>query len=57
MLAALAGLAGLALDLGLGALRLPGPARQVDEDWLARYRGWVYGAGFGTQLGLGVVTS
>lgn len=30
--------------------------RQVDEDWLTRYRGWVYGAGFGYQLGLGVVT-
>jgi hypothetical protein len=32
------------------------PRRQVDEDWLARYRGWVYGVGFGFQLGLGVVT-
>ncbi|MCW2777427.1 MAG: hypothetical protein JWN17_1152 [Frankiales bacterium] len=30
--------------------------RQVDEDWLARYRGWVYGGGYGYQLGLGVVT-
>ena len=30
--------------------------RQVDEDWLTRYRGWVYGLGFGYQLGLGVVT-
>ncbi len=36
--------------------RLPGGHRQVDEDWLTRYRGWVYGAGFGFQLGLGVVT-
>jgi len=36
--------------------RLPGGHRQVDEDWLARYRGWVYGVGFGYQLGLGVVT-
>ena len=32
------------------------PFRQVDEDWLARYRGWVYGAGFGFQLGMGVTT-
>src|SRR5438445_2933590 len=24
---------------------LPGPRRQVDENWLIRYRGWVYGAG------------
>ena len=36
--------------------RLPGPRRQVDERWLHRYRGWVYGAGFGVQLGLGVAT-
>ncbi|PRY17244.1 sulfite exporter TauE/SafE family protein [Kineococcus rhizosphaerae] len=30
--------------------------RQVDEDWLHRYRGWVYGLGYGAQLGVGVVT-
>jgi hypothetical protein len=36
--------------------RLPTSRRQVNEDWLARYRGWVYGFGFGAQLGLGVVT-
>jgi hypothetical protein len=37
-------------------LRPPGPRRQVNEAWLHRYRGWVYGAGFGLQLGLGVTT-
>lgn len=36
--------------------RLPTLRRQVDEDWLARYRGWVYGAGYGFQLGSGLVT-
>lgn len=36
--------------------RFPTLHRQVDEDWLSRYRGWVYGVGFGYQLGLGVVT-
>ena len=46
----------LAADLGLGGLRLPTVHRQVDKDWLGRYRGWVVGAGFGVQLGLGVVT-
>ncbi len=46
----------LAYDLGLGGLRLPTIGRQVDEDWLGRYRGWVVGVGFGVQLGLGVVT-
>ena len=43
-----------AVDLLHG--RLPVGRRQVDEQWLGRYRGWVYGAGFGYQLGLGVVT-
>jgi sulfite exporter TauE/SafE len=52
---ALAALA-LAYDLGVGGLRLPTVHRQVDKDWLGRYRGWVVGAGFGFQLGLGVVT-
>jgi hypothetical protein len=32
------------------------PRRQVNEDWLTTYRGWVYGGGFGLQLGLGLVT-
>jgi hypothetical protein len=50
-----------ALDLRLPGLRLrrdrlPGPRRQVNEDWLTRYRGWVYGLAFGAQLGTGVVT-
>ena len=49
-------LAGVAMDLGLGGSRPPGPQRQVNEDWLHRYRGWVIGLGFGVQLGLGVTT-
>ena len=40
-------LAGLLLDRRVGGLRLPTWHRQVDERWLARYRGWVYGLGFG----------
>lgn len=35
---------------------LPSIPRQVDENWLNEYRGWVYGAGFGFQLGAGVLT-
>lgn len=35
---------------------LPGPRRQVNENWLTKYRGWVYGFGFGLQLGTGVST-
>jgi hypothetical protein len=49
-------LLGLVLDLRAGDLGPPSWRRQVDEAWLARYRGWVYGLGFGVQLGLGVVT-
>jgi hypothetical protein len=45
----------VAVDVVPG-LRAPGPRRQVNEAWLHRYRGWVYGAGFGLQLGLGVTT-
>lgn len=30
--------------------------RQVNENWLATYRPWVYGIGFGIQLGLGFAT-
>lgn len=36
--------------------RPPSIHRQVDEDWLTRYRGWFYGLGFGFQLGLGAAT-
>jgi hypothetical protein len=46
LVAAAADLAGL----------LPRGSRQVDEDWLVRYRGWVYGLAYGAQLGLGIVT-
>ena len=35
---------------------IPGPRRQVDERWLDEYRGWVYGIGYGSQLGLAVST-
>ena len=48
--------AGIPLDLGVGGMRLPTVHRQVNEDWLNRYRGGVYGFGFGFQLGLGVAT-
>lgn len=49
-------LLGLGLDRRLFGLRLPTLKRQVDEHWMYRYRGWVYGGGFGLQLGLSVVT-
>lgn len=49
-------LAAFVFDLRPGGLRMPTPERQVNDRWLYEYRGWVTGAGFGFQLGLGVVT-
>ncbi|MEY2432760.1 MAG: hypothetical protein QOC92_2485 [Acidimicrobiaceae bacterium] len=49
-------LVGAVLDARLGGLRLPTITRQVDERWLQKYRGWVYGSGFGVQLGTGLAT-
>jgi hypothetical protein len=48
-------LIGTAVDAG-APRALPSLRRQVNEDWLRRYRRWVYAVGFGFQLGLGVVT-
>jgi MFS family permease len=46
----------LASDLRIAGFRLPTVPRQVDEVWTGRYRGWVYAAGFGAQIGVGVST-
>ena len=53
---ALAVVVGLLVDVGSFGLRLPTVRRQVDEGWRAGYRGWVWGFGYGLQLGAGVVT-
>jgi hypothetical protein len=55
VLAALAVAAALVDAIGWPAW-LWRPRRQVDENWLVAYRGWVYGVGYGFQLGLGVAT-
>lgn len=47
---------GLVADLGVAGLSVPSWPRQVNERWLDTYRGWVVGAGFGFQLGTGVLT-
>jgi hypothetical protein len=52
---AVAAALGLAAELFLRQ-GVPTHLRQVDERWLRRYRGWVYGLGFGFQLGIGVAT-
>jgi MFS family permease len=57
-LAAIAVLAvvGAAVDGGVFGVRPPFFRRQVNEDWLPRYRGWLYGVGFGWQVGVGIAT-
>ena len=45
-----------ALALELSGRRLPTRIHQVDENWIQAYRGWVYGGGFGYELGFGLST-
>jgi hypothetical protein len=45
-----------ASDLHVFGKGLSFHCRQVNELWLNRYRAWVYGAGFGWQIGVGVAT-
>ncbi len=54
--AGLAAVGALALDAGLVGPPIPHHRRQVNEDWLGRYRSWVYGGGFGWQIGTGLAT-
>jgi len=58
-LLALAGVAAAlaaASDARLGRFHLPIHRRQVNERWLDQFRPWVYGAGFGWQIGVGLAT-
>ncbi len=43
-------------DAGVARLKLPLHRRQVNERWLDQYRPWVYGVGFGWQIGAGLTT-
>jgi hypothetical protein len=54
--AVVAGVVTLAADARIGGLRLPVHYRQVNERWLDQFRPWVYGAGFGWQIGSGLAT-
>ncbi len=49
-------LAALVIDATPLRRRLLRARGQVNEDWMARYRGWVYGFGFGARLGVGFTT-
>lgn len=54
--AALAAVLTAGIDLGAFGIELPIFKRQVNDAWLRRYRSWVYGAGFGVQIGFGLAT-
>ncbi|HEX3980811.1 MAG TPA: hypothetical protein VHW93_06290 [Acidimicrobiales bacterium] len=43
-------------DADVFGVHLPVHRRQVNERWLDHYRAWVYGAGFGWQIGTGLAT-
>jgi MFS family permease len=45
-----------ASDTRFGGFHVPFHSRQVNERWLDQFRPWVYGAGFGWQIGAGLVT-
>ena len=45
-----------ASDTRLWGFHLPFHSRQVNERWLDQFRPWVYGAGFGWQIGVGLAT-
>src|SRR4051812_29233281 len=51
-----AALVGAVVDAGLLGVKPPFFKRQLDDAWLDRYRGWVYGLGFGWQIGVGFAT-
>lgn len=55
-IALLSGAAVAAALADLAGVAAPGPHRQVNERWIGQFRGWVYGAGFGAQLGAGFAT-
>jgi hypothetical protein len=56
VIVAVAALVTAAVDARVFRIGPPFLRRQVNEDWLANYRPWVYAGGFGWQIGVGVST-
>jgi hypothetical protein len=54
--AGIAALITAASDLKVFGVSFWDHPRQVNEEWLDRYRAWVYGVGFGWQIGAGLAT-
>jgi MFS family permease len=55
-IAAAAAVLAAGLDGRLLGPPVPHRRRQVNEDWLGAFRAWVYGSGFGWQIGTGLAT-
>jgi hypothetical protein len=55
-IAAVVAIAGAASDGHVFGFGPPFLKRQVNEDWLGLYRSWLYGLGFGWQIGTGITT-
>ncbi len=55
-IAAAVAVLGGAVDSGVLGFAPPFFKRQVNEYWLGKYRAWVYGSGFGWQIGAGITT-
>lgn len=55
-IAALAAAITVTSDVRIAGWSLPDHPRQVNEQWLSAFRRWVYAAGFGVQIGAGVLT-
>lgn len=51
-----AAIAALAIEASGRERLLPSRTRQVNENWIQQYRGWVYAGGFGAELGFGIST-
>ena len=45
-----------AIDANVFGFGPPFLTRQVNEEWLSKYRAWIYGGGFGWQIGAGITT-
>jgi hypothetical protein len=48
--------AAVTIAADFGFLKTPRIPRQVDESWFGQFRPWVYGAGYGWQIGAGLAT-
>jgi hypothetical protein len=48
--------AALTIAADRGLIKTPRIPRQVNESWFVQFRPWVYGTGYGWQIGVGLVT-